>query len=212
MWPVGAVAPGSNRLPDARPGPIRGVAPAALAASFRLVAQFRDAIAADAAAIAAVQVAAWRVAYRGLLPDAALARLSVADGTERWAEILGAGAPRTTTVLAVDGGEVVGFAATGPAPGADDPALGRLYAIYLAPWTVGTGLGHRLHAAATDRLRAAGFTAAELWVLRGNARALRFYHREGWVDTGRTQVEIGPAGDRRDELCLRLDLTTPPAR
>jgi GNAT superfamily N-acetyltransferase len=168
------------------------------------MAQFRDATSADAGAIAAVQVAAWRMAYRGLLPDAVLDGLSTVEATDRWAEILSAGA---TIVLAIDdGAAVVGFAATGPSPDSDDPALGRLYAIYLAPAHVGTGLGHRLHAAATDRLRTAGFTAAELWVLRGNERALRFYAREGWVATGRTQVEIGPGGDRRDELHLRLEL------
>jgi hypothetical protein len=34
----------------------------------------------------------------------------------------------------------------------------------------------------------------------------RFYHREGWGDTGRSQVEFGPTGDRRLEWYLRIDL------
>jgi ribosomal protein S18 acetylase RimI-like enzyme len=173
------------------------------------VVEFRDARPEDAAAIAEVQVAAWRVAYRGLLPDAALDRLSVADGTRRWTGILAAAAPRTTTVLAVSTDGVLGFAATGPALGAEHGPLGQLYAIYLVPASVGTGLGHRLHAAALARLRSAGFAGAQLWVLHDNARALRFYGREGWVDTGRTQVETGPSGDERLERLLRLDLAGP---
>jgi ribosomal protein S18 acetylase RimI-like enzyme len=192
MWPVGAVAPGSTGSAGRR----------SHACEHRPVVEFRDATPADAPAIAEVQVAAWRVAYRGLLPDAVLAALSVPEGTRRWDEILSAAAPRTGTVLVVAGEAVLGFAATGPADG----TVGRLYAIYLDPALVGTGLGHRLHTAAVGRLRAAGFTAAELWVLHDNARALRFYRREGWVDTGRTQVEIGPGGDERLERLMRLAL------
>jgi hypothetical protein len=40
----------------------------------------------DAKGIAAVHVAAWRVAYRGLLPDDVLDRLSIEDSAKRWWE------------------------------------------------------------------------------------------------------------------------------
>jgi hypothetical protein len=57
-----------------------------------------------------------------------------------------------------------------------------------------------------DRLRARGFTSAGLWILDGNQRAWRFYHRHGWTDTGRTQVDRGPAGIELHERRLRRSL------
>ena len=41
--------------------------------------ELREATPADAPALAAVQVASWRAAYRGLMPDGVLAGLSVPD-------------------------------------------------------------------------------------------------------------------------------------
>src|SRR5699024_8052619 len=56
----------------------------------------------------------------------------------------------------------------------------------------GRGIGTLLHAAALARLVLHGFTHAGLWLLDGNQRAERFYHRHGWTETGRTQVDRGP--------------------
>jgi ribosomal protein S18 acetylase RimI-like enzyme len=84
---------------------------------------------------------------------------------------------------------VLGFASTGPAREADDPAEGELYAFYLDPVAWCRGHGARLHAGAVDRLRSDGFTHARLWVLEKNERALGFYHRQGWTGTGRTKVD-----------------------
>jgi GNAT superfamily N-acetyltransferase len=70
--------------------------------------------------------------------------------------------------------------------------LGDLYALYLDPDHWGRGIGTALHATALDRLVTHDFTHAGLWILDGNRRALRFYHRHGWTDTGRTQIDRGP--------------------
>ena len=40
---------------------------------------------------------------------------------------------------------------------------------------------------AEERLRAAGFTRAHLWVLEGNDRAASFYERHGWREDGAFQ-------------------------
>ena len=40
-----------------------------------------------------------------------------------------------------------------------------------------------------DRLHADGFTQAGLWVLDGNERALHFYRRQGWAETGSTKTD-----------------------
>jgi hypothetical protein len=45
-----------------------------------------------------------------------------------------------------------------------------------------------------------------LWVLDTNERALRFYYRHGWTDTGRSQLDRGPGGTELHERRLHHDL------
>lgn len=172
--------------------------------------EVRDATPADAHAIATVLVRSWRAAYRGLLPDDVLAGLSVSDGERFWSDALTARPPHTSMVVATIADTVVGFAATGPplVP-ADraDSTLGDLYAFYLDPDVWRRGIGTQLHAAALDRIRDCGFTHAGLWVLDTNERALRFYHRLGWTDTGRSQLDQGPGGVELRERRLHRDLS-----
>jgi ribosomal protein S18 acetylase RimI-like enzyme len=172
--------------------------------------EVRDATPADAGAIAKVLVRSWRAAYRGLLPDDVLAGLSVPEREQFWSGVLTDLPPRTRTAVATITGTVVGFAATGPplVP-ADraDPALGDLYALYLTPDVWRRGIGTQLHTAALDRLRSCGFTHAGLWVLDTNDRAIRFYQRHGWTDTGRTQLDRGPGDTELHERRLHHDLS-----
>jgi len=172
--------------------------------------ELRDATPADAHAIANVLVQSWRAAYRGLLPDDVLAGLSIPDREQFWSDALTARPPHTRTVVATIAGAIVGLAATGPplVP-ADraDPTLGDLYALYVNPDVWHRGIGTRLHAAALDRLRSCGFTHAGLWVLDTNERALRFYCRHGWTDTGRSQLDRGPGGTELHERRLHRDLS-----
>jgi ribosomal protein S18 acetylase RimI-like enzyme len=172
--------------------------------------ELRDATPADACAIATVLVQSWRAAYRGLLPDDVLADLSVSDRERFWSDTLTARPVHTRIVVAAIGDAIVGFAATGPPLVPDDradPTLGDLYALYLDPDVWRRGIGTQLHAAALDRLRSCGFTHAGLWVLDTNERALRFYNRHGWTDTGRTQVDRGPGGTELHERRLQRDLS-----
>ncbi|TWE28625.1 GNAT family N-acetyltransferase [Prauserella muralis] len=172
--------------------------------------ELRDAKQDDAHAIATVLVRSWRAAYRGLLPDEVLAGLSVSDREQSWSDVLTTRPPRTRAVVATIADTIVGFAATGPPlvpADRSDATLGDLYALYLTPGVWRRGIGTQLHAAALDRLRSCGFTHAGLWVLDGNERALRFYLRHGWTDTGRTQLDRGPGGTELHERRLRHDLS-----
>ena len=84
--------------------------------------ELRDAMPADAHAIAAVTVRSWRAAYRGLLPDDVLAGLSVSDRERLWSDTLTARPVHTRIVVAAVGDAIVGFAATGPPLVPDDRA------------------------------------------------------------------------------------------
>jgi ribosomal protein S18 acetylase RimI-like enzyme len=144
----------------------------------------REAGAADAAALARIQVAAWRAAYAGLLPDDVLAGLSVAGIEAQWATRIPAVAPVSCLVT---GTPPVGFVGAGPAW--DDAGTGQVYVIYVDPAHWGRGLGRQLLRAAVLHLRSVGFATATLWVLTTNTRARGFYEHEGWSPTGRTRVE-----------------------
>ena len=170
--------------------------------------EIRNAQPDDAHAIAAVNVESWQAAYRGLLPDSVLAGLSVPDRERTWSKILVDPPARTAVLLATSDAVVLGFAAVGPDEDSTAASqAGRLYAIYLRPNQWGCGIGAQLHNAAMDRLRTLGFTHATLWVLDGNERAIRFYHRNGWAADGAQRIDQGPEGV--DLLELRLRRTLP---
>lgn len=137
----------------------------------------RRAVPEDAAAIGRIHVETWQAAYAGLLPAEFLAGLDVRERAETWRGVL-ARRPGATHV-AEAGGEVVGFADTGPARG--EAGAGELYAIYVRPGDWGTGAGRALIEAAEAALREVGFAEAILWVLTGNERAERFYRLAGWL-------------------------------
>ena len=168
----------------------------------------RRATTADAAAIAGLHVAAWRWAYRGLLPDEYLDGMaaSIPRRAARWRERLSHPDPEERTWLVEREGGLAGFAGTGPARDGDaDPGSAELYAIYLAEPEAGRGLGRELLAHALDDLRRRGYAAATLWVLAGNARARRFYEAFGWRPDGATKTEEGP-GLVLEEIRYRIDL------
>ena len=90
-------------------------------------------------------------------------------------------------------GVPVGFAAVGLARH-DQQRRGEVYAINVDPDWIGRGVGQPLFSAAVAALADFGFTEFVLWVVRENARARRFYERNGWVaDGAEQQAEFGGA-------------------
>jgi ribosomal protein S18 acetylase RimI-like enzyme len=141
----------------------------------------RDATIADAGGIATVRVRGWQAAYRGLLPDDGLDRLSIERDTDIWRSRLESPSPDGVMVVA-DIGEILGFCSGGP--DRDDDSLGEIYALYVHPDRWHGGIGTRLLDVASGRLAAAGFTELVLWVLATNTPARRFYESRGWVHDG----------------------------
>lgn len=168
--------------------------------------RIREAVPKDAAAIAGIHVRAWQDAYRGQLTDEYLDGLTVEDRLEQHRRTLEEPRPDWRTWVADEAGRIVGFAVTGSSEDADaDARTGELYAIYLEPDRVGTGLGRRLFEHAVGDLRERGFTVATLWVLETNERARRFYELAGWKPDGtssseRVDCEMRPTVRYRTEL------------
>jgi ribosomal protein S18 acetylase RimI-like enzyme len=145
----------------------------------------RDARLEDAEAIGTIHVRCWQHAYAGIVAQDLLDSLDEQQRIRQWQERLAAPvvAGTATLVSVDDAGRVTGFARCDRTPG-DDPTSGTLAAIYLAPEVIGTGVGRELLAATIERMRAAGFTHAQLDVLPDNTRARRVYEAAGWRAEG----------------------------
>jgi ribosomal protein S18 acetylase RimI-like enzyme len=155
-----------------------------------VVVRIREAIPADAEAIATVHVRSWQAAYRGQLPDEYLDGLTVDErlSQHRWA--LEHPRPDWRVWVADEARSIVGFAVTGPSEDADaDAGTAEVYAIYLDPGAYRTGVGRQLFTHAIEDLRERGFGAATLWVLESNDQARRFYDLAGWKLDGATTTE-----------------------
>ena len=79
----------------------------------------------------------------------------------------------------------------------DDDVLGfhmtradELYQMYVSAKARGTGVARALIADAEARILASGHGVAWLACAVGNARAMRFYEKSGWVNQGRRSVEL----------------------
>jgi len=128
-----------------------------------------------------VHVASWRHAYRGLLPDDFLEKLSVDEREAQRLAWFADPTPRSGILVAEEAGRVVGFVTY--APSRDDDAgeeTGEVPAIYVDPEVFGGGIGRALLEDAAAALREAGFARASLWVLERNERARHFYEKAGW--------------------------------
>jgi ribosomal protein S18 acetylase RimI-like enzyme len=168
----------------------------------------RLAVPQDAAAIAAVHVATWRDAYRGLLPDDYLAGLVVEEWADRWRGRLADPAAGVFALVFESGGRVRGFVSGGP----DRHGLagGEVFAIYVDPGCQGRGAGRRLLSAAARRLADGGFTEAGLWVLADNRPARGFYESQGWRADGTEKLWAYDAGGSVPEVRYVRELRPAP--
>jgi 2-amino-4-hydroxy-6-hydroxymethyldihydropteridine diphosphokinase len=92
-----------------------------------------------------------------------------------WREVLAD--PSSRAFVARDKGRIVGVVSLGDLRG--EEATGAVHVLYVQPEWWGSGAGQRLLEKAHREL-ARDFDEASLTVLRANARARRFYERNGW--------------------------------
>jgi ribosomal protein S18 acetylase RimI-like enzyme len=131
----------------------------------------------DAHRIATIHVEAWRAAYRGVVPDALLQRQSVEKREAFWSKQLGSGSSHT--LVAEDGGDVVGWIDFGKCRDADAQADAEVYAVYLEPTRFRRGIGSALWRTMLEQVRRDGRRRVAVWVLADNHPARRFYEAMG---------------------------------
>lgn len=165
-----------------------------------------DAELSDCRAVAQIHVDAWRAAYGQIVNPDYLAALSVERRERMWREAVISGSPRL--LVARDGLSVLGWIAHGPCRDADATgAQGEVWAIYVAPASWSLGVGRALLREALDRMSASGFGTASLWVMSGNARAIRFYRAAGFHVEADSEQEFELGEQRVKEVRLSIGLT-----
>jgi ribosomal protein S18 acetylase RimI-like enzyme len=147
----------------------------------------RIAWAEDAAAIAAVQVRAWRTSYADLLPADILDGLDADSIAEGWRESLARPADaRNRVLVALERNLVTAFLVTGPAsdPDCDPVATGELTDLTVDPHKRGEGHGSRLLQAGADTLVADRFVRAVMWLPATDDATRAFLTSSGWGPDG----------------------------
>lgn len=165
----------------------------------------RSAVTGDVEALAVLMVESWQFAYEGLMPADFLMNLSVQERADSLRRVLESNAASdlqdTRLVVSADKpDEILGVCSFGP--DRTDDSVGEVYALYVSPTVIGSGLGRFLMQDAAAQLSEFGFSEIFLWVLEGNDRAIRFYEKAGFSLTGETKIEE-LQGARLRELRMR---------
>ena len=161
----------------------------------------RVAWSADAAAIAAVQVAAWRETYAGLLPADVLDSMDAEQFAAQWARSLEKPADaRNRVLVALERNDVRAFAVTGPCadPDADPITDGEIAELVVPSDVRGQGHGSRLLQASADTLRQDRFTRAVMWLRADDDATRRFLTEAGWApDQAHRELDLHGDGSVR---------------
>jgi ribosomal protein S18 acetylase RimI-like enzyme len=142
----------------------------------------------DAADVAAIHDAAWRGAYRGLIPGADLEKMISRRGPRWWQSALGRG---SRVLVLTFGDDVAGYANFGRNRARSLPFEGEIYELYLKPEYQGLGFGRRLFKDARKELASAGFEGLAIWALADNDPAVGFYRALGGQAVARSSETFG---------------------
>ena len=149
----------------------------------------RPAADADMAAVADLWHEGWHDGHAGHVPEGLAAARTLAAFHERTPSRV-----PDTAVAVDDDGSLLGFVMV---------VGDEVEQVFVAPAGRGTGLASELLAEAERRVAAGGHATAWLAVVVGNARARRFYERQGWSDAGDLPYEVTAGGEVFVSPCRR---------
>ena len=159
--------------------------------------KIRQAVKADAEAIAKIHIAGWRSSYGGLVEQDYLDELSIEEKSSDWSKWL---SEDTVQVLMAETGDgtACGFSGFGklrtPIPGMSPIRplyTGELYALYIMEEFWRQGIGTKLMGKTARVLLDMKHKSMSLWVLKKNKRAVSFYKDMGGQRCGKKPTTIG---------------------
>lgn len=148
-----------------------------------------------------MHVGSWRETYRGMLPDAYLARMSEAGFARRFRRALTFPGPNEVTLAAAAPQGLLGYVQAGPSRGRVEGEA-EIATLYLLREAQGLGLGKRLLIGAARAMAAQGAASLVISVLQDNARARGFYEHLGG-EPQPPRAERGPGGALLNEVAYR---------
>ncbi len=135
----------------------------------------------DFQAIGDIYANSWKVAYKGLVPQDYLDSL----GGSRWSNILANSEYDAYVIL--DKEKYVGTSSIYAGRDENMEGWGEIVSIYLLPEYFGKGYGKLLFEFVIEALYYKGFRDIYLWTLEGNARAQKFYEKNGFYKSNDTK-------------------------
>jgi len=149
----------------------------------------RNARESDAQGIADVHDAAWRDAYRGIIPGRELEKMIARRGPQWWHLAI----VRKSRLVVLDFDETIGgYASYGRNRVPSMPYGAEIFELYIAPEFQGLGFGRRLFEAARHDLNDHGYSSVIVWAMADNERAIAFYERLGGRLVREAQERFGP--------------------
>ena len=143
----------------------------------------------DMAAVADLWHEGWHDGHAGHVPDGLTALRTLAAFHERTPLRVA-----DTAVAVSDDGGLLGFVMV---------VGDEVEQVFVGRDARGTDLAARLLTEAERRVAAGGHSSAWLAVVAGNARARRFYEKQGWVDEGDLPYEVTALGQTFVSPCRR---------
>lgn len=137
-------------------------------------------------AIGEIYASSWKAAYQGIIPQGYL------DGLQgsRWAAVIAQS--QYAAFVVMDGEKYAGTSSIAPARDEELGGWGEIISIYVRPEYFGRGYAGPLLDHVIGVLAEQGYNDICLWVLSENARAQRFYEKNGFQKTGHTKnINIG---------------------
>ncbi len=146
----------------------------------------RPATEADLSPIATIHSRSWRTAYRGIVPDAALAAKTPESCLEGWVGVFEAH-PANLFVFD-DGDGVRGFTCAGPIVDVErnGPYGFEIFGLHAHPDMTGRGIGHALVRAALSSAAIHGLSTI-VWTFEALTRSRRFYEQIGGAMVGQRE-------------------------
>lgn len=172
------------------------------------MAVYRNAVATDGAALDRMARRVWLATYGQDVPAEDVAAYLGAAFGPRGTLARDMADPAFDYRIALEGGEVIGFAKIGPSEFGDEVpdtagAL-QLRRLYVDRQFHGMGVSHDLLDWAKHRAAARGAGALVLGVGERNARAIAFYTKHGFAPVGAFPYRVGRQVDR--DIVMRVAL------
>ena len=149
----------------------------------------RPAADADMAAVADLWHEGWHDGHAGRVPGGLTELRTLAAFHERKPARVA-----DTTVAVSGSGDLLGFVMV---------VGDEVEQVFVGRAARGSGLAADLLTVAEQQVGATGHGSAWLAVVAGNARARRFYERQGWVDEGDLPYEVTAGGQTFTSPCRR---------